>query len=121
MTEQTPESRVRARPPVKRKTGAGKRARKFPLTLHPTGQSCKKIRGKIHYFGRDKQEALRRYYEQVCLSSVNGTTLDSRLSLSTTGICALRFQTGILPFPEAVMPPESAHVPRHVSGAKLRG
>ena len=33
---------------------------KFPLTLHPTGQYCKKIKGKLHYFGTDKQKALQR-------------------------------------------------------------
>lgn len=30
---------------LKRKT----RSDKFPLTFHPTGQYCKKIKGKIHY------------------------------------------------------------------------
>jgi integrase len=40
----------------KRKT----RSDKFPLTLHETGQFCKKIKGKIYYFGADRQEALRR-------------------------------------------------------------
>jgi len=38
----------------KRKT----RSDKFPLTLHPTGQYCKKIKGKIRYFGTDKKQAL---------------------------------------------------------------
>ncbi len=38
---------------------------KFPLTLHPTGQYCKKIRGKVHYFGTDKKAALREYLEQA--------------------------------------------------------
>ncbi|MBM4025514.1 MAG: hypothetical protein FJ280_08915 [Planctomycetes bacterium] len=42
-----------------------KRHDKFPLTLHPTGQYCKKIRGKIYYFGKDKEEALRLYHEQA--------------------------------------------------------
>ncbi len=45
----------------KRKT----RSDKFPLTLHPTGQYCKKIRGKLFYFGTDKNQALQRYLEQA--------------------------------------------------------
>jgi len=35
------------------------------LTLHPTGQYCKKINGKIHYFGTNKKQALERYLEQA--------------------------------------------------------
>ena len=34
------------------------RSDKFPLTLHPTGQYCKKIRGHIYYFGSDGKQAL---------------------------------------------------------------
>jgi len=45
----------------KRKT----RSDKFPLTLHPTGQYCKKIKGKLYYFGVDKKKALLRYLEQA--------------------------------------------------------
>ncbi len=45
----------------KRKT----RSDKFPLSLHPTGQYCKKIKGKLYYFGTDKQKALLRYMEQA--------------------------------------------------------
>jgi len=45
----------------KRKT----RSDKFPLTLHPTGQYCKKIKGKLYYFGADKQRALTKYFEQA--------------------------------------------------------
>lgn len=53
-----------AKPTPKRQT----RSDKFPLTLHPTGQYCKKIKGKIYYFGADKQKALERYLEQAaCL------------------------------------------------------
>lgn len=36
----------------------------FPLTLHATGQFCKKINGKIKYFGNDQEAALRMYQEQ---------------------------------------------------------
>jgi len=46
---------------TKRKT----RSDKFPLSKHPTGQYCKKIKGKLHYFGSDKSQALERYYEQA--------------------------------------------------------
>jgi integrase len=45
----------------KRKT----RSDKFPLTLHPTGQYCKKIKGKLYYFGGDKKQALERYLDQA--------------------------------------------------------
>jgi len=30
---------------------------KSPLTLHPTGRFCKKIRGKLYYFGTDNMQA----------------------------------------------------------------
>jgi integrase len=33
--------------------------------VHPTGQYCKKIKGKIHYFGTDKKQALERYPNQA--------------------------------------------------------
>jgi len=41
------------------------RSDKFPLTLHPTGQYCKNINGKIHYFGTDKKQALKRHLDQA--------------------------------------------------------
>jgi hypothetical protein len=41
------------------------RSDKFPLTLHPTGQYCKKIRGKIYYIGCDKKEVLQNYLDQA--------------------------------------------------------
>ena len=37
---------------------------KFQITLHKTGEFCKKIKGKIYYFGNDKRLALQRYLEQ---------------------------------------------------------
>jgi len=47
----------------------GRRAKpypEFPLTAHPTGRWCKKIRGRIHYFGplNDPDAALAKYLEQ---------------------------------------------------------
>src|SRR5215471_10003839 len=38
----------------------------FPLTAHPAGYWCKKIKGKIHYFGpwSDPDAALKKYLEQ---------------------------------------------------------
>jgi len=41
------------------------RSDKFPLTLHPTGQYCKKINGKLYYFGSNKKQALDRYLEEA--------------------------------------------------------
>jgi len=41
------------------------RSDKFPLTLHTTGQYCKKIQGKMYYFGSDKKQALERYLDQA--------------------------------------------------------
>ena len=41
------------------------RSDKFPLTLHPSGQYCKKIRGHIYYFGSDRKEALQCYLDQA--------------------------------------------------------
>ena len=41
------------------------RSDKSPLTLHKTGQYCKKIKGKFYYFGSDKEQALQRYLEQA--------------------------------------------------------
>jgi integrase len=35
-----------------------------PLTAHRNGQWCKKVKGKIHYFGTDKDKALKAWAEQ---------------------------------------------------------
>lgn len=42
----------------KSKTKRKTRSDKFPLTHHSTGQYCKKIKGKMHYFGKNKKQAL---------------------------------------------------------------
>jgi len=36
----------------------------YPLTPHKNGQFCKRIRGKLHYFGTDSDEALKRYLDE---------------------------------------------------------
>ena len=72
-----------------------KRHNKFPLTLHPTGQYCKKIHGKMYYFGKDKEEALRLYYEQATSLHTgrgNSATVKSDLSLRTLSNLYLEHQ-----------------------------
>ena len=65
----SPARRPRGRPgavakPAENKP-AGKPFKSFPLTPHRSGQFCKKIRGKIFYFGKvdDPETALKRYHE----------------------------------------------------------
>ena len=63
---------------LKRKT----RSDKFPLTLHPTGQYCKKVKGKMYYFGSDKKEAMQRYLDQAtylhgCQNNLQKPTSDN--------------------------------------------
>jgi integrase len=41
-----------------------KKADKFPLNLHATGQWTKKVRGRARYFGTNKDEALTEYVRQ---------------------------------------------------------
>src|SRR5262245_6307893 len=47
-------------------TKPGKPYPEYPLTAHPAGYWCKKIRGRIHYFGpwADPDGALAKYLEQ---------------------------------------------------------
>jgi integrase len=48
-------------------TGTVKKPRPdFPLTPHPSGRWCKKVRGRLHYFGRldDPQAALDKWLDQ---------------------------------------------------------
>jgi integrase len=64
-----------------------KRSDKFPLTLHKTGQYCKKIKGRMYYFGNDKRRALERYLEQAaCLHAgrpVVARSTPDQLSIKT--------------------------------------
>ncbi len=76
-----------AKPKPKRKT----RSDKFPLTLHPTGQYCKRIKGKLYYFGVDRRKALERYLEQATyLHTGKGSKPKSTTdSLSIKTLCNL--------------------------------
>ena len=56
------------------------RSDKFPLTLHPSGQYCKKIKGHIYYFGSDRKQALENFLNQAIFlhgynSALQKTTL----------------------------------------------
>ncbi len=76
----------------KRKT----RSDKFPLTLHKTGQFCKKIRGRLYYFGKYKQKALELYLEQTSylhLDKTNGVKNKGKdISLKTLSNLYLDYQ-----------------------------
>ncbi|MHC4159511.1 MAG: tyrosine-type recombinase/integrase [Planctomycetota bacterium] len=50
---------------VKSKSKRKTRSQKFPLTLHKTGQYCKKIKGKLYYFGTDRKIARQKYLEKA--------------------------------------------------------
>src|ERR1700757_667681 len=65
-----PPSDKPAATPLQPPTTAGQKPSKpypeFPLTAHPAGYWCKKIRGKLHYFGPwdDPDGALAKYVAQ---------------------------------------------------------
>jgi len=68
---------------------------RFPLTLHPTGQYCKKIHGRIYYSGRDKQEALRLCHQQATslhMGRSGSAKVNSNLSLRTLSNLCLDHQ-----------------------------
>lgn len=61
-------------------TTATKPYPEFPLTPHPVGQWCKKIRGKLHYFGSftDGWEAALTRYKDEIDDIMAGRTPDTR-------------------------------------------
>ena len=72
------------------------RSDKFPLTLHPTGQYCKKIRGHIYYFGSDRKQALESYLDQaIFLHGYNSAlqkTVNSTMTLKEICEMYLKYQ-----------------------------
>lgn len=46
-------------------TPLDKPRKSFPLTLHPTGQWCKRIHGKLNYFGMGRSAAHERYLHEA--------------------------------------------------------
>ena len=55
------------------------KSRKLPLTLHVTGQWCKRIREKLYYFGSKKQAAYERYLREAAdlhASNPRGVSVD---------------------------------------------
>jgi integrase len=76
-----------AMPKSKRKT----RSDKFPLTLHKTGQFCKKIKGKMYYFGTDRPQALQNYLEQASCLHAGRTAVSPKFDdeISLINLCNL--------------------------------
>src|SRR5262245_42790900 len=63
---------------------------KLTLTLHPTGQYCKKHRGKTYYFGSDRKEALERFSKEWA-DIVAGRLTRSKLDRLSVGDLANYF------------------------------
>jgi integrase len=78
---------------TKRKT----RSDKFPLTLHPSGQYCKKIKGKLYYFGSKKKQAIQKYRDQStylhgCQEDVQQKSTDNSMTLKRLCGMYLKYQ-----------------------------
>ena len=52
------------------------RSDKFPLTLHPSGQYCKKIKGHIYYFGSDRKASISRELTKIHEENIRGNLSD---------------------------------------------
>jgi integrase len=103
-------------PPVSGKPGKPRKPAKpypeYPLTAHPAGYWCKKIRGKIYYFGpwSDPDGALKKYLEQkddlhagrkpredtegLTVKQLANTLLDAKQTLVDTGELSPRTWAG---------------------------
>ena len=72
-----------------RKPGSRKPYPDFPLTRHRNGQWCKKIRGKIYYFGTDADKALELYRLQCDDLFAGRTPRQSPDDLTVEDVCNL--------------------------------
>jgi hypothetical protein len=54
------------------------------LTLHKTGQYCKKIKGKLYYFGSDKKKALQRYLDEAAALHAGRSPTPDSTNANTT-------------------------------------
>jgi hypothetical protein len=67
------------------------------------GQFCKKIRGKIHYFGWDKQGVLRQYHEQTSvLDAAFDDPCGDRVACEARGVVEVQFLHEMLPIEHSV-------------------
>jgi len=75
----------------KRKT----RSDKSPRTLHKTGQFCKKIKGKLYYFGKDKRVALQHFGYRMERHDLRLRELRlAQTSGGNTGVCRNHSSSG---------------------------
>src|SRR5205807_10489303 len=61
----------------------------FPRTAHPAGYWCKRIRGKLHYFGKwaDPDGALDKYLEQKDALNAGRVPRPDNEALTIKGTC----------------------------------
>jgi hypothetical protein len=85
-------SHAHSSPPAK----ASKPYPEFPLTAHPAGYWCKKIRGKIHYFGP---------WADPDGATPAATTRSVAISATTAGATASGAGMGDNSHPDTALPP----------------
>lgn len=59
----------------------------YPLTWHPAGTWCKKIRGRVHYFGKDAAEAEARYNREREFLEAGLPVPETFDGLTVRGLC----------------------------------
>ncbi len=90
---------------------------KFPLTLHTTGQYCKKIKGKIYYFGNEKKQALERYLDQATYlhggKNLIQKTSNGNMALKQLCDFYLQYQQSKVKAGELTAPEHSVMITKH--------